>query len=184
MTSFEKTFSPDGTSSEASFNKDEASSFMESVGNVTMDAFGFPLVEPVTPAKSVGTKSTPKSINKKSMPMTPAPSTINSESTPKTPATNKSMRAVPVCARDSPAKAMSRIPSAPALNRLITNAQMQAHYKEDTAFQFQADFSIPDAQPSASESTVLSEANEEPQQKVDELKPEAAPPSIERFGSD
>jgi hypothetical protein len=179
MTSFEKTFSPVDASSEASsFNKEDASSFMESVGNITMDAFGFPLVEPVTPAKSTGTKSTPKSGKNKSMPITPAKSVISNKGTPRTPGTNKSMRAVPVCAHDSPAKAVARIKSAPALNRLIANAQMQAHYKGQTAFQFQADFSIPDAPPSASGSAALYDANDGPKQNVEEVKPGAMPTLI------
>lgn len=81
-------------------NKGDAS-FVDSVGNVTIDAFGFPLVPvadqsyPNTPAKSV-----------------------------------KSVKAMPTCARDSPAKAMRSVKSAPSLNRLLAHAKLQAHYKE------------------------------------------------------
>jgi hypothetical protein len=55
---------------------------------------------------------------------------------------------------------------------------MQAHYKGQTAFQFQADFSIPDAPPSASGSAALYDANDGPKQNVEEVKPGAMPTLI------
>ena len=71
-------------------------SFVDSVGNVTMDAFGFPVEA-------------------------------------STPCVNKSMRAVPMCPRDSPVKGMRPVKSDPAMNRLIARAQVQAHYREPEA---------------------------------------------------
>jgi len=117
-------------------------SFMDSVGNITMDAFGFP-VEPTTPGKSA------KKVLENAYPNTPSKSVKGEHNTtfPNTPAKSaKSVKAVPICARDSPAKAMRSSKSAPSLNRLIAHAQVQAHYKDP--IEFQADFS--EAKPDSS----------------------------------
>lgn len=86
--------------------KDDAS-FVDSVGNVTMDAFGFPITETSLPPKSPGTSF-------------------------------KSVKgSVPMCPRDSPAKGMRPTKSDPALNRLISHAHLQAHYREPSPVEFE-----------------------------------------------